>query len=294
MAPTDATRSFKAKHEAIYASDRDCARYDAEICRRQDHAGALLATLRPLVSLTPSTRVGDIGAGTGKLARLLAPHVGSVACFDRSAEALVIARAAHEQEAGGGAACSCSFEVADLRQLPLADGSLDLVVAGWSLSYLKSEHEEWYADGSYGGAWREEVDAALAEMDRVLAEGGVAVVLETQGTAADTPRRAGSHLYAHFRECGFEESLVRTDYRFPSRREAVEQLRFFFGKGTANRAEAMLGAAAAGSEDDGAVVVPECTGLWWRRRECRAGTDGRAAEGQTKEQQALAKRIKKE
>ena len=36
----------------------------------------------------------------------------------------------------------------------------------WALSYLKAEHEEWYADGSYGGPWRREVDAALGEAEK--------------------------------------------------------------------------------------------------------------------------------
>ena len=68
--------------------------------------------------------------------------------------------------AAAAAAAALSFHEADLRSLPLADGSVDLVVAGWAVSYLKSEHEEWYADGTHGGPWRNEVDAALEEMVR--------------------------------------------------------------------------------------------------------------------------------
>ena len=121
--------------------------------------------------------------------------------------------------------------VADARRLPLADESVDLAVAGWALSYLKAEHEEWYADGSYGGAWRDEVDAALGELDRALGDGGVAVIFETQGTATAAPRRGGSHLYAHLRDRGFSESCVRTDYSFSTPAAALETLTFFFGKG---------------------------------------------------------------
>ena len=57
-------------------------------------------------------------------------------------------------------------------------------VRGLGALGTKAEHEEWYADGSYGGAWRDEVDAALGELDRALADGGVAVIFETQGTAS--------------------------------------------------------------------------------------------------------------
>ena len=36
------------------------------------------------------------------------------------------------------------------------------------------------------------VDAALREMDRVLVDGGVAILLETMGTATKTPQRDGT------------------------------------------------------------------------------------------------------
>ena len=83
--------------------------------------------------------------------------------------------------------------------------------------------------------------------------------------------------------------VVRTDYRFESRRAALGTLGFFFGKGVARRAEAspfaerraerwlsavrrvnprvtrLLQALLADVADDGeACFVPECTGVWWR------------------------------
>mmetsp|Transcript_19802 Transcript_19802/g.65487 ORF Transcript_19802/g.65487 Transcript_19802/m.65487 type:complete len:126 (+) Transcript_19802:537-914(+) len=74
-------------------------------------------------------------------------------------------------------------------------------------------------------------------------------------------RPLGSHLYAHYRARGFSQRVVRTDYRFESRRAALGTLGFFFGKGVARRAEALLADVA----DDGeACFVPECTGVWWR------------------------------
>ena len=56
------------------------------------------------------------------------------------------------------------FHVADLRTLPMAN-PVNLAVASWSRVPVKSENETWYPDGSSGGPWREEVDAALAELD---------------------------------------------------------------------------------------------------------------------------------
>lgn len=261
--PSCATRSFRAKHDALYASERDCARYDVDLCRCQDHAGALVATLRQLAPWMDgrTTAAVDVGCGTGKLTRLLARTCRSVSAFDRSAEVVAVARAASAAEAAAGRCADVSFGVADARRLPLADGSVDVAVAGWAISYLKSEHEVWHADGSYGGAWREEVDIALGEMERVLSDGGVAVVLETQGTATEVAQRSGAHLYAHLVRRGFEHKVIRTDYRFASKREALRTLSFFFGRGVARRAEGLL----AGVADEGeACIVPECTGVWWR------------------------------
>ncbi len=80
------TRSFRTKHQALYTSERECARYDVEVCRRQDHSSNLLPALRAVAHLSPhTTRVADIGAGTGKLTRLLAEHVAAVTAIDRSA-----------------------------------------------------------------------------------------------------------------------------------------------------------------------------------------------------------------
>ena len=266
------TRSFRNKHESVYASERDCGRYDEELCRRQDHAGVLLdAICAAAPSLSSESRVADLGAGTGKLARLLAPSVASVAVVDRAGEALVVARAVCASDSGLGD-CALSFHEADLRSLPLADRCVDLTVAGWAVSYLKSEYETWYPDGSSCGSWRREVDRAIDEMDRVLADGGTCVVLETQGTATEAASRTGSHLYAHLRARGFEESVVRTDYRFPSKRLALETLLFFFGKGVAAKARKLLEGVADEGEP---CTVPECTGLWSRRK--RAAPEGGGA-----------------
>ena len=256
-----ATRSFRAKHEAVYASDAHCTRYDEALCRRQDHAGELLAALQAIVpNLGCSSRVADVGAGTGKLSRLLAPHVASIILVDRSSDALSVARgqlAAHHD-------CAISFCEADMRTLPLANESVDLVIVGWAVSYLKSEHEIWHPDGSSGGPWRDEVDRAMKEFDRVLAPGGTLVILETMGTAVERSQRSGSWLYAHYRAAhGLQEKVIRTDYSFPSKREALQTLSFFFGRGVAQRAEKLLSATV---DEDEACIVPECTGMWWRTK----------------------------
>ena len=192
-------------------------RYDAELCRCQDHRGALLAAIEGVVRLQAGvTRAVDVGGGTGKIAKcLLGARVGAVAIVDRSADALAVARESCEPCTADGAS-DVSYHEADQRSLPLADGAYDLVVAGWALSYLKSEHEEWHRDGSSGGPWRAEVDAALAEWERVLAPGGTLIVFETRGTPTATPQRAGSDLSPS--ASPFTHTSTHTQARRPPRR----------------------------------------------------------------------------
>ena len=76
--------------------------------------------------------VYDLGAGTGRLACLLAPQVKHVRAFDISEEMLRVCR---EKFVASGLV-NWQVDVADHRQLPVDDASADLVVSGWSLSYL--------------------------------------------------------------------------------------------------------------------------------------------------------------
>ncbi|KAL3907136.1 MAG: hypothetical protein SGPRY_010288, partial [Prymnesium sp.] len=48
QAAKKATHSFAHKHKALYSSERDCARYDAMICRHQDYAANLLTAINSM------------------------------------------------------------------------------------------------------------------------------------------------------------------------------------------------------------------------------------------------------
>jgi len=61
----------------------------------------------------------DIGCGSGRWARLVAPRVGHLTCVDASPAAIGVARRAL------GAHENCTFAVASVDDLPFADGSLD-------------------------------------------------------------------------------------------------------------------------------------------------------------------------
>lgn len=217
------------------------ADYD-RLVTREDYQGNLLralAELRPLVGLD----VVELGAGTGRLTRLLAPVVASIAAFDAAPAMLQTARATLT----GHTPPTWGLAVADNAALPLRAAVADLVIAGWSLGHSVA----WFPD-----TWRAVIGAALAEMRRVVRPGGVVVILETLGTGQARPAPPSEGLAAYYAwlegEHGFQRTWLRTDYRFASLAEAEALTRFFFGDALADRVR-----------DEGLVDLPECTGVWW-------------------------------
>jgi ubiquinone/menaquinone biosynthesis C-methylase UbiE len=76
----------------------------------------------------PDASVGfDLGCGSGRWARLVAPRIGTLHCVDASVEALAVARETL------AAQTNCEFHVASVDALPFAEGSMDF---GYSLGVL--------------------------------------------------------------------------------------------------------------------------------------------------------------
>ena len=223
----------------VYAEH--AAEYEALISH-EDYDGNILNALRAITPLD-GLNVLDAGAGTGRLACLLQPYVKRVIAADLSLHMLGIARAKFLAESSanwGGVA-------ADHRFLPLAARSFDLLVSGWSVSYVTV----WYPDD-----WREQADAWLAEARRVLRSGGHVVLFESLGTGNETPVRLPHLLnfYGWLDEKGFQNNWIRTDYRFDSPEMAAEVAGFFFG---VEMKERIL--------REQMNILPECTGIWWLR-----------------------------
>jgi ubiquinone/menaquinone biosynthesis C-methylase UbiE len=211
------------------------------LVRREDYQNNLLAAIEdycPLAGLD----VVELGAGTGRLTRLLAPRVRSIKAFDSSAHMLGVA----ETSLRGMDLANWETGVADHRQVPVADKSADLVISGWSFCYL----------AVWGGAdWQSALQAGLDEIQRILRPGGMILIIESLGTGTEKPRPP-EHLRAYFdwlTETGFERGWTRTDYRFESLEEAVELSTFFFGEEMGRQVR-----------EKNWVVLPECTGIWWK------------------------------
>ena len=226
-------------HKAIYQARAES--YD-RLISREDYQQNITHALNR-IRLTAGLDVAELGAGTGRLTRLLSPVVRSIVAFDISQAMLTVAR----RSLAPTGHSNWSLTMADNRSLPLRDRSVDLAISGWSICYLVS----------WGGAeWQGAVDQSLREMERVLRPGGTAVILETQGTGFEKPHPPGVLIpyFEYLEDRGFSFTWIRTDYRFNSLDEAIELVDFFFGKELAMQIKS-----------SGQLILPECTGIWWRR-----------------------------
>lgn len=223
----------------IYQSEGD--RYEALISR-EDYQANIPRAIDEIIQVD-GLDILDLGAGTGRLTLLLAPRARSIRAFDASAEMLRVCR---EGLLKSGLS-NWQVQVADHRQLPVGDHSADLVVSGWSVSYLSVWEPE------HGQA---ELDKWLVEMKRVLRRDGMIILFESLGTGYEEPSRL-EHVestYQWLDANDFGNKWIRTDYRFESLEEAAELAGFFFGEEMAERIR-----------KNQSVILPECTGVWWRR-----------------------------
>ena len=128
---------------AEYADDARLRRRAAAYTGVGTVVDARAAIIAAVAAVRPS-RVLEVGCGWGELARRIAGEVDTdVIATDLSPHMVELARA------GGVAA-----EVADVQDLPFADGNFDVVVAAWMLYHVPDR------------------DRALSELARVLRPGG--------------------------------------------------------------------------------------------------------------------------
>jgi len=227
------------QQKQIYQSDAD--RYEALISR-EDYLGNILRAIDEIINEN-GLDVLDLGAGTGRLTLMLVSRAKSIRAFDVSGEMLRVCR---ERLLASGFS-NWQVNVADHRQLPITNYSSDLVVSGWSVSYLAVWNQELNTS---------ELDVWLSEMNRVLRKGGTIILFESLGTGNESPIRL-EHVestYQWLDANGFQNKWIRTDYRFESVEEAVDLAGFFFGEEMANRVR-----------EKRLVILPECTGVWWKK-----------------------------
>lgn len=270
-------------HKEIYR--RYAAHYEL-LVSRQDYAGNIERSIRELDVFHPDVDVVELGAGTGRLTRMVAPWVRSIHAFDSSSHMLDLAR--ERMPPSTTTSCTTTFSVGNNREVHtfgLQPSSADVVLAGWTLSYVKAE--VWSSL-----TWDVEVKRVLADLRALLRPHGSLVILETLGTGNEEPNRRNL-FYALLEEAGFHFQWFRTDYRFVDWDEAIALTRFFFGNKVAGMAEerrVKQRRKKRSEEQEGSSESEERT----KTKETTTEHDEQAKEAEVKEQEEEAKEEEEE
>lgn len=129
-----------------------------------------------LALLSPRWHVVDVGAGTGVMLPLLAPHVGRVIAVDASAAMLKGARKRVEEMGWS----NVEIRHGSAEHLPLEDASMDVAVLTLVMIYTHRPQ------------------AALEEVHRVLKPGGTVLVMDMQAHSVDLFREKLNHRWMGF------------------------------------------------------------------------------------------------
>jgi ubiquinone/menaquinone biosynthesis C-methylase UbiE len=218
-------------------------RYD-ELVSYEDYQHRLYPALTAIRSFDQADVI-EWGAGTGRVSEFIAPHARSLMACDLHAHMLTAARSKL-------ARCPdlrWQTVVTEHRRMPLPDGCADIALAGWTLGYFNSRF--------YGEGWQTALQQALCEMQRVLRPGGTIIIIDTLGTGSTEPTAPHEGLVAYYRllqeDLGFQSTWIRTDYKFDSLEQAAATISFFFGDEWADKVR-----------DNNWIILPECTGIWWK------------------------------
>jgi ubiquinone/menaquinone biosynthesis C-methylase UbiE len=202
--------------------------------------------LRMLQRHTPAkaAAVLDVGAGTGRVSRLLAPQTARLVSLDLNIPMLRIAQRYQQR-----ASIPWHIIAGDATRLPLASAWADVVTAGWAIGHFPG----WFDN------WIELTDLAINEMQRALKPGGTQILIETMGTGSASPLPPTEGLAAYYRRLEtihhFQSEVIRTDYAFPDVKTAVELVGFFFGDELAHK-----------MQQENTPHLIEWTGVWWRKK----------------------------
>lgn len=224
-------------HEQIYQNEAESYEY---MVSKQPDLTIYIEEIRPFEGLN----ILDLGAGSGRFAESLAKKAKTLICTDISRSMLNLLDRKLEKQKHDR---NWKTLVADHRELPINDNSIDMVISGWSICYLThSENEKW----------GDNLEQVIAEMTRVLKPGGTIIIFETMGTGTEQPNPPDilkPYFNALTNNYGFNHRWVRADYEFSSFEDARNVTEFFFGEEVAQKII-----------NNEWATVPECAGIWWK------------------------------
>lgn len=225
-------------HKDIYGNEAQ--KYQA-LVNREDYQGNLLPAILAIDPLR-SKDVVELGAGTGRITCLIAPLARRLVASDVSYHMLRFGKG----YLTGLGLHNWFLSLESHVELPFRADSADVVIAGWSFCYAAIDA---------GMIWQGGLERALSEAAWVLRPGGKLILIESLGTGFESPHRPEvlKNYLDYLDKDGFNSTWIRTDYQFKDFEEAKTLTSFFFGDEPLPMWEGKDG-----------VIVPECTGLWWK------------------------------
>jgi ubiquinone/menaquinone biosynthesis C-methylase UbiE len=211
---------------------------------REDYQGNLLGAIQAITPIS-DLNILELGAGTGRVSRLIAPFANNIVATDLSYPMLKLAKEFLKDLDPP----NWQFIMADHHALSLKKNSVDLVISGWSFHRVAAESDK---------NWKIAVNTALSHIAQILRPGGTILLIESLGTGYEQPHPPEdvADYLAYLDRIGFNSRWIRTDYCFQSIQEARALTSFFWGD-----------VAFPFWETEEGVILPECTGLWWKTLE---------------------------
>lgn len=222
-------------YHSVYRSN---AEQYQQLVAAEDVDNNLAAALGQIMDLADANVV-EIGAGTGRVTRILSDAGASVTATEPAPAMLAVAAELGSDDP------ATTFCQAEAKSLPFRTGSFDAAIAGWVFAHQR----EWSPE-----TWQQVVAGFVDEAARLVSDGGPIILIETLGTGHEEPNPPTDLVeYYHWLESnlGFARTAIRTDYQFDSVEQAAQITGSFFGQ---EFADLVL--------EKSWSRVPECTGVW--------------------------------
>lgn len=219
-------------------------KYDL-LVSKEDYQNELIEAINSIVSLE-GKNVIELGAGTGRVTRLLSNKVNKIDAFEVNESMVKVANKNIKKRKLN----NCTISVADSRNVPVDKNVADISIAGWSLCCLVAFNKN---------SWRNEIEKALNEIERVVKQDGIIIIIETLGTGNEAPMIPNGlkEYYEILNKRNYKMKSIRTDFKFSNMNEAIDLISFFFGE---NMVESI-------KKLDNSIILPECTGIWYKKKE---------------------------